>query len=131
MYHLRLIKGLSYHGVVSATKKSPDVYTDDEAVYAAAIASGYFEEAGAAPEQPFMAAPEKPAEQAKKAKPETEQKPEAVTGLSKMTVDELKQYASIKGIALEENMKKGAILKAIEEAEAKADKIREGFRKES
>ena len=131
MYHLRLTKGLSYHGVVSATKKSPDVYTDDEAVYAAAIASGYFEEAGDAPEKPFMAAPEKPAEQAKDAKPETEQKPEAVTGLSKMTVDELKQYASIKGIALDENMKKGAILKAIEEAEAKADKIRAGFRKES
>lgn len=131
MYHLRLTKGLSYHGVVSATKKSPDVYTDDEAVYAAALASGYFEDTGAALEKPFMAAPEKPAKPAKETKPEPEKKPEAVTELSKMTVDELKQYASIKGIALDENMKKGAILKAIEEAEAKADKIRAGFRKES
>ena len=43
MYHLRLIKGLSYTGAVRATKKEPDVYTDDEAIAQGAVASGYFE----------------------------------------------------------------------------------------
>lgn len=42
MFHLRLIKGLSYFGIVSATKKNPDVYTDDKATADKAVASGYF-----------------------------------------------------------------------------------------
>ncbi len=42
-YHLRLIKGLSYTGWVSATSKNPDVYVDDEATAENAVASGYFE----------------------------------------------------------------------------------------
>lgn len=41
-YHLRLCKGLSYSGVLSATKQRPDAYTDSETVAAQAIASGYF-----------------------------------------------------------------------------------------
>ena len=43
MYHLRLIKGLSYLGSLSATKKEPDVFTEDEAAVEEATASGYFE----------------------------------------------------------------------------------------
>ena len=43
MYHLRLKKALSYNGVVSATRKNPDVYTEDEAAVNAALASGYFD----------------------------------------------------------------------------------------
>lgn len=42
MYHLKLIKALSYTGAVSATRKEPDVYTEDKAVADAAVASGYF-----------------------------------------------------------------------------------------
>lgn len=42
MYHLKLIKGRSYTGDVSATKSRPDAYTDDEAIALAAVASGYF-----------------------------------------------------------------------------------------
>lgn len=41
-YHLRLCKGLSYSGVLSATKQRPDAYTDSETVAAQAVASGYF-----------------------------------------------------------------------------------------
>lgn len=41
-YHLRLTKGLSYAGVVSATKSKPDVFTDDKATADAAVSSGYF-----------------------------------------------------------------------------------------
>lgn len=43
MYHLRLCKALSYTGVVSATRKNPDVFTEDKAVADKAIASGYFQ----------------------------------------------------------------------------------------
>lgn len=43
MYHLRLNKALSYDGAVKATREKPDVYTNDEAVAIAAVASGYFD----------------------------------------------------------------------------------------
>lgn len=42
MYHLKLIKGRSYTGAVSATSSHPDAYTEDEAAALAAVASGYF-----------------------------------------------------------------------------------------
>jgi hypothetical protein len=41
-YHLKLQKGLSYCGVVSATKQKPDVVTEDSAVADAAVTTGYF-----------------------------------------------------------------------------------------
>ena len=42
MYHIRLCKGLSYCGVVSATRKEPDVFVEDKATADVAVASGYF-----------------------------------------------------------------------------------------
>ena len=39
MYHLRLIKGLSYCGLVEASKIQPDVFVEDKAVADAALAS--------------------------------------------------------------------------------------------
>lgn len=55
MYHLRLIKSLSYTGVVEATSKNPDVFTEDKATADAAVATGYFklmeDNGAAAPEQ--------------------------------------------------------------------------------
>ena len=46
MFHLKLIKGLSYTGVVEATKKKPDVFTEDKAIADRAVASGYFKLVG-------------------------------------------------------------------------------------
>lgn len=43
MFHLKLTKGLSYTGIVKATKKSPDVFVKDKATADAAVATGYFE----------------------------------------------------------------------------------------
>ena len=43
MYHLKLKKALSYTGIVSATKKKPDVFVKQEKIAKAAIATGYFE----------------------------------------------------------------------------------------
>ena len=42
MYHLRLIKALSYTGLVSATQKNPATFTEDKAIADDAVASGYF-----------------------------------------------------------------------------------------
>lgn len=42
MYHLRLCKGLSYSGVVSASKKAPDVFVEDKPTADLALATGYF-----------------------------------------------------------------------------------------
>lgn len=42
MYHLKLIKSLSYTGVVTATKKNPDVFVEDKATADKAVATGYF-----------------------------------------------------------------------------------------
>ena len=41
-YHLRLIKALSYSGIITATKKKPDVYVADKKIADAAVATGYF-----------------------------------------------------------------------------------------
>lgn len=44
MYHLRLSKALSYTGYgLSATKKKPDVFTEDEGVAEALADTGYFQ----------------------------------------------------------------------------------------
>lgn len=42
-YHLKLKKAMSYHGVVTATRKAPDVFTEDKKVAEAAVATGYFD----------------------------------------------------------------------------------------
>lgn len=77
MYHLRLIKGLSYYGVVEATRKRPDVFTEDKAVADAALASGYFKllESPASPSCVFE-----------------------VERLETMKVEELKRLAVDKGV---------------------------------
>ncbi len=43
MFHLKLVKALSYSGVVEATKKKPDVFVEDQAIANKAVATGYFQ----------------------------------------------------------------------------------------
>ena len=43
MYHLRLIKALSYSGIVEATKQRPDVFVKDKATADKAVVTGYFQ----------------------------------------------------------------------------------------
>lgn len=42
MYHLKLMKALSFTGIVTATKENPDVYVEDKAIADRAVATGYF-----------------------------------------------------------------------------------------
>ena len=51
MYHIRLIKGMSYSGAVTATRRHPDVFTENEAEYTSAMKSGYFEDLTGADEK--------------------------------------------------------------------------------
>lgn len=90
-YHLKLSKGLSYCGVVKATKKNPDVFVEDKATAYAAVATGYFKliEGEEAPEPP--------------------KDPEPGKTLDEMTVTELETYAayhnvSLKGVRGKENI---------------------------
>lgn len=90
-YHLKLAKGLSYCGVVKATKKNPDVFVEDKATADAAVVTGYFKliEGEEAPEPP--------------------KDPEPGKTLDEMTVTELETYAayhnvSLKGVRGKENI---------------------------
>ncbi len=116
MYHLRLIKALSYDGAVSATKEHPDTYTEDEAIAQEAVASGYFElvneseasseqeDDGETPEEPES--PE-PSEEPEEPDGEQEDDGETVTvpaysgkTLDEMTVPEIETFATYKGVSL-------------------------------
>lgn len=105
-YHLKLSKGLSYCGVVSATKKSPDVFVEDKATADVALASGYFK---------LVEAFEN-----------TENIAEAVTGyldtaqLEEMKVGELKSLAAQMGLDTSELKKKADLVAAIAAVEVAA-----------
>ena len=99
MYHLKLIKALSYIGVVSATKEHPDVYTDDEVTARAAVASGYFALVG-------------------QTEPETPAQPEpAYSGktLAEMTVAEIETFATYNGVSLKGLRSKAKMIERLTE----------------
>ena len=87
MYHLKLIKSLSYHGIVKATKENPDVLTDDKAVADPAVATGFFELV------------ESPAQQTSQPEAEPEESEPGKT-LEEMTVAEIETFATYYGVSL-------------------------------
>lgn len=101
MFHLRLIKGLSYDGAIHATREDPDAFTDDEVIADYAVASGYFKLIGASGEVPAEPAQETPSE-----KPDFE-------ALAAMTKAGLITFAEQHEIDLTGCRVKGDILKAI------------------
>lgn len=98
MYHLKLIKALSYKGIVEATRKNPDVYTDDKATADEAVASGYFRLVEDSTE-------------------ENENTSVEVSGkaLSEMNISELETFAAYKGISLKGITKKANIIEKLKE----------------
>jgi len=110
MYHLRLIKGRSYTGVVRATKAAPDVFVEDEDKYLAAMESGYFKEIKDAPAADTAGAPA--------GNEEPKQDPPAEEDISKRTIPELREYAEENGISLTGCSTKNEILQKIKEHEA-------------
>lgn len=97
MYHLKLIKALSYTGAISATREKPDAYTDDEAIAQAAVASGYFRLVSGEtateddPANQFTGDPEPGSEGGENGSGKT---------LEEMNASELETFATYKGVSL-------------------------------
>nr|DAH27257.1 MAG TPA: endoplasmic reticulum chaperone [Caudoviricetes sp.] len=127
MYHIRLIKGMSYSGAVTATRRHPDVFTENEAEYTSAMKSGYFEDLTGADEK---AGPGKENPGEEDVKEPGKENPGEEDTFSDMNVDELKAYAEANGISLAGAKKKAEILSAIREAEAKAAEARSILREQ-
>ena len=111
MYHLKLIKALSYTGVVKATSKRPDVYVDDEATANAAVASGYFMLVTSGAQENTSNASEETA-----GEPET--KPLGYGGkpLSEMNKLELETFATYKDVDIKGAKTRAQIIAKLEAA---------------
>ena len=97
-YHLKLIKALSYCGVVKATQQHPDVFVEDKATADEAVATGYFNLLEGDEETPEDGDDK---EQGKK--------------LEEMTVPELETFAAYKGVSLKGITKKADIIAKLRE----------------
>lgn len=128
MYHLKLIKGKSYWGIVKATEEKPDVYVREKEQADRLVASGHFilvnqEEAEA---EGKAAEPDMVMEEYAEAE-EAESTSEIVS-LQKKTKDELIAYAGLKGIDITGCTKKDEILQKILQEIAKASAARDALR---
>lgn len=103
MYKLKLIKGRSYRGAVTATQENPYVVTDSEEVAQAAITTGYFELCPSEQGEPDTEPDTEPDD-------DTEPDYEA---LAKMTKAELERYAAEHDISLDGRNTKADMLEAI------------------
>lgn len=101
-YHLKLIKALSYCGVVTATHQHPDISVEDKATADAAVATGYFK----------LVETEESAEEKT---PEESGEKEPGKKLEEMTVPELETYAAYKGVSLKGISKKADIIEKLKE----------------
>lgn len=102
MYHLKLMKALSFTGIVTATKKNPDVFLEDKATADAAVATGYFTLIEEAEEPPEGGEEKEPGEGGGDKEPGKK--------LEEMTVPELETFAAYKGISLKGISKKADII---------------------
>jgi len=101
MYHLRLCKGLSYSGIVSASKREPDVFVEDKSTADQALATGFFTLIEGSDKAPA---------------PKTQTG--TITALDTATTAQLKEYAAANGIDIKGLTRKDDILARIREAEA-------------
>ena len=102
MYHLKLMKALSFTGIVTATKKNPDVFLEDKATADAAVATGDFKLIEEAEEPPEGGEEKEPGEGGGDKEPGKK--------LEEMTVPELETFAAYKGISLKGISKKADII---------------------
>lgn len=126
MYHLKLIKGKSYWGIVKATEEKPDVYVREKEQADRLVASGHFilvnqEEAEAEAAEPDMAMEEY-------AETEEAESTSEIVSLQKKTKDALIAYAGLKGIDITGCTKKDEILQKILQEIARASAARDALR---
>ena len=107
MYHLKLVKALSFTGIVTATKKNPDVFVEDKAIADAAVATGYFK---------LIEEAEEPTEGGEDKEPgEGGVDKEPGKKLEEMTVPELETFAAYNGISLKGISRKADIIAKLKE----------------
>lgn len=136
MFHLRLCKGLSYFGIVRATKAEPDVFVQEEEKAKALVTTGYFErvsnEAEFSQPQPVTGEQENPTDDLfEEGTGEDEQQgdPELME-LQKKNKAELIAYAGQNGIDITGCKTKDDIYQKIVEAIARAAAARAALREE-
>lgn len=133
MYHLRLVKGMSYLGAVTATKKNPDVYVESAETADNLVDSGYFKYVGQtddekSQEEDISGAETKVGFVEKETADDEVVKPSEKEKLSEMNMDDLKGYAKVYGIDLSGCSKKAEIIQRIMDETAKADEARNAMR---
>lgn len=106
MYHLKLVKGLSYNGVVSASQKNPDVYILDKAIANQAVATGYFKLVSGEIERVQLSS----AQDVKSGNLDT-------TQLENMKLEDLKRLAADIGLDPSAYKKKADLIEAISSVE--------------
>jgi len=112
MVRIKLVKGLSYSGIVTATKKNPFVTTDEETAKEA-VATGYFTIEEVIEEYPEKTGEDQEEDQAPPTSDDKVQKP-----IEKMTKPELEAYAKANGIDISSctnNEQRIALIKEVEE----------------
>ena len=121
MYHLKLIKGLSYTGKVKATANRPHAYVDDKADADYLVSTGYFklvedntltvEEAVG---EPLPEITEDNINDEKVCDPQSTED-NGFKPLDEMNISELETFATYKGISLKGIRKKDDIIKKLRE----------------
>lgn len=133
MYHLKLVKGLSYLGIVTATKENPDVYVESAETADNLVDSGYFKYVGQSDDEKSQeedasgADAEMGFEEEETADDEVV-KPSEKEKFSEMNMEDLKGYAKVYGIDLSGCSKKAEIIKRIMDETTKAAKARNAVR---
>lgn len=143
MHKLRLTKGLSYNGVVQATREQPEVLICEEETYQSAMASGYFEEVAISQgdgqqeetdtlHQSLGDADNEGYESTAQEESTTRENMSepGETAIEGMDVEELRAYAALNGIELSGRKKKADIIAAIKAGEKKAAEARSALRLE-
>lgn len=102
MYRIKLIKSLSYSGLVTATAASPYVDIEDDETAEKVLATGYFETVFA--ESKTLESTEEDADYHYSGKT-----------LDEMNVSELETFAAYKGISLKGIKKKDSIISKLRE----------------
>lgn len=139
MYHLRLVKGKTYWGIVKASEEKPDVYVAEREKADALVASGFFAlegEGSPAVEKPSIGGEDNgegddsfvPGEYEDEGNSADEQPGSIMMELQQKTKAELSEYAEQNGIDLTGCKTKDDIITKIIEALAKAAAARQAIR---
>lgn len=139
MYHLKLIKGKTYWGIVKASEKKPDVYVSEKEKANALVDSGFFAlegEESSAKEQSNVGGGKTeegessfiPDEYEEEYDSADEQPGSIMMELQQKTKAELSEYAEQNGIDLTGCKTKDDIITKVIEALAKAAAARQAIR---